>query len=85
MSKKYAKPLTFDELATLPDSEIDTSDIPALDLEFWSKAVINPPRSKPNVSLRLDEEVVAFFRNQSPKGYTARMAAVLKAYVTAHR
>lgn len=85
MSKKYEKPLGLEEMAVLQDSQIDTSDIPALDLEFWSKATISPPRTKPNVSLRIDEEVIAHFKLESPKGYTARMAAVLKAYVSAHR
>ena len=85
MSKKYKKPLGLEEIAALQDSQIDTSDIPALDLEFWSKAIISPPRTKPNVSLRIDEDVIAHFKKESPKGYTARMAAVLKAYVSAHR
>lgn len=85
MSKKFLKPLSFEEIAAVPDSEIDTSDIPVLDIEFWSKAVVNPPRTKPNISLRIDEDVIAHFKRESPKGYTARMAAVLKAYVNAHR
>lgn len=85
MSKRFAKPLSFDEIAALSDSEIDTSDIPSLDLEFWAKATVAPPRTKPNVSLRIDEDVIAHFKRESPRGYTARMAAVLKAYVNAHR
>lgn len=85
MSKKFAKPLSFEEIAALSDSEIDTSDIPSLDLEFWAKATVAPPRTKPNVSLRIDEDVIAHFKRESPSGYTARMAAVLKAYVNAHR
>jgi uncharacterized protein (DUF4415 family) len=85
MSKKFAKPLSFEEIAALPDSDIDTSDIPNLDLAFWAKATVAPPRTKPNVSLRIDEDVIAHFKRESPKGYTARMAAVLKAYVNAHR
>lgn len=45
----------------------------------------NPPRTKPNVSLRLPEDVVEFFKAQNTKGYTARMAEVLAAYVQAHQ
>lgn len=85
MKKQYEKPLTLEELAALPDDQIDTSDIPELGPEFWAHAKVTPPRTKPNVSLRVPEEVVAFFRAQNPKGYTARMAAVLAAYVQAHR
>ena len=61
-----------------------TSDIPELDADFWARAKVTPPRTKPNVSLRLPEDVVEFFKAQNPKGYTARMAAVLAAYVQAH-
>ena len=85
MKKRYEKPLTIEELAALPDDQIDTSDIPELGADFWARAKVTPPRTKPNVSLRLPEEVVAFFKAQNPKGYTARMAAVLAAYVQAHQ
>jgi len=85
MTKKYTKPLTPKEIAKRPDSEIDYSDISELDDSFWSKAKVSPPRTKPNVSLRLPEEVVEFFKAENPKGYTGRMAAVLSAYVDAHQ
>jgi len=85
MKKRYAKPLTIEELAALPDDQIDTSDIPALDADFWVRAKVMPPRTKPNISLRLSEDVVEFFKGQDPKGYTARMAAVLAAYMHAHQ
>ena len=85
MIKRYARPLTPEQISQLPDSEIDTSDIPELDEAFWAKAKIVPPRSKPNVSLRVPQDVVDFFKAESPKGYTGRMATVLSAYVQAHQ
>lgn len=85
MKKPYKKPLTAKELAERPDSEIDYSDIPELDDSFWSKVQVTAPRTKPNVSLRVSQEVVDFFKEENPKGYTARMAAVLNAYVQAHQ
>lgn len=85
MKKRYEKPLTIEELAALPDNQIDMSDIPELGPDFWARAKVTPPRTKPNVSLRLPEEVVTFFKAQNPKGYTARMAAVLAAYMQAHQ
>lgn len=85
MTKRYDKPLTPEELAQIPDEDIDTSDITELDAAFWANAKVNPPRIKPNVSLRLPPEVVDFFKAENPKGYTARMAAVLAAYVQAHQ
>ena len=83
MTKRYDKPLTPEELAARPDEDIDTSDIPELDESFWATAKVNPPRTKPNVSLRVDQEVLDFFKAQNPKGYTGRMNAVLRSYVDA--
>ena len=80
MTKRYERALTPEELANIPDEEIDTSDIPELDEAFWAKATLNPPRVKPNINLRLEPEVVEFFKGDDPKGYTSRMAAVLTAY-----
>jgi uncharacterized protein (DUF4415 family) len=85
MTKRYKKPLTPEELAAYPDKDIDYSDIPELDADFWRRAKVSPPRTKPNISLRVTDEVVDFFKAENPKGYTARMAAVLTAYVQAHQ
>ena len=35
--------------------------------------------------MRMDDGIVAYFKGSDPKGYTGRMAAVLKAYVQAHQ
>ena len=83
MKKKYDRPLTPEEIAEIPDSEIDYSDIPELDESFWANAKVTPPRTKPNVSLRLPQDVIEFFKAENPKGYTGRMATVLAAYVHA--
>ena len=85
MKKRYEKPLTLDEMAALHDDQIDTSEIPELGEDFWKNAKVTPPRTKPNVSLRVSEDVVEFFKAENPKGFTGRMAAVLTAYVQAHQ
>lgn len=82
MKKKYSKALTVEELSALPDDSIDTSDIPELDEAFWERARIVKPQTKPTVSLRVSQEVLDHFKADNPKGYTARMAAVLTAYVS---
>lgn len=38
MVKRYEKPLSLEELAALPDEQIDTSDIPPLDKAFFRNA-----------------------------------------------
>lgn len=85
MTRNYEKPLTAEQLAARPDAEIDYSDIPELDDAFWQNVKVDPPRSKPNVSLRLPEDVINYFKAGNPKGYTGRMAAVLTAYVQARQ
>lgn len=52
---------------------------------FWKNAELVRPKARSTVSLRVDDEVLAYFKGDSPKGYTARMAAVLRAYVEAKR
>jgi len=67
------------------DEDIDCSDIPELDAAFWAKAKIEKTSQKPSVTMRMDEQTLAYFKGNDPKGYTGRMAAVLKAYVQAHQ
>ena len=85
MQKSYTRALSIEELAALPDDQIDTSDIPELDEDFWQNARIVEPKTKPTISLRLTQDVLDFFKAENPKGYTARMAAVLTAYVNAQQ
>ena len=46
MKKRYDKELTTKELAALPDSEIDTSDIAELDKSFWKTAKVVMPNER---------------------------------------
>lgn len=46
----------------------------------WSKAVIVMPVTKKSISIRLDEEVIDFFKSTG-KGYQTRMNAILRHYV----
>ena len=77
---KYTKPLAARETALLPEREIDYSDIPELDEEFWQNAVLVLPLTKERITLRLDREVLDYFR-RSGSGYQTRINAVLRAYV----
>lgn len=57
------------ELADLPD-------------DFWDQAVVVIPISKEAISLRVDHDVLAWFRAQG-SGYQTRMNAVLRSYMEA--
>lgn len=72
------------EIAAIPDEEIDFSDIPELDEAWFAEAKLWTPPSKKQITLRLDEDVVAFFK-ESGKGYQTRMNAVLRAFVEAKK
>jgi len=72
------------KLGDLPDDRIDTSDIPELDEDFFREAKLRMPKGKQLVSLRVDSDVLDWFRRQG-KGYQTRINAILRAYVQAHR
>lgn len=59
---------------------------PELGEEFWANAVLAEPKARKSVHLRLEPGVYDFFVAETGgKGHIARMQAVLKAYVEAHR
>lgn len=61
-------------------------DAPGLDVpaDFWEKArpVVRAPKKA--ISLRVDPDVLDWFRKQG-KGYQSRMNAVLRSYMEAQR
>lgn len=72
------------ELQSRQDADIDYSDIPELDDAFFETAMLVTPSSKTQITVRLDDDVLEWFRGQG-KGYQTRMNAVLKAYVESQR
>ena len=64
--------------AALGDEGIDTSDIPELDAAFFERD------TKKQLTVRLDQDVVDWFKSQG-KGYQSRMNAVLRAFYERHR
>ena len=63
--------------------EINLSDTPEVTPEMFARAVVRrglkPVPHKVQLTLRLDDDVVKWFRAQG-KGYQTQMNAVLKAY-----
>jgi uncharacterized protein (DUF4415 family) len=55
-----------------------------LDDSFWSHTKWMPPLSKSSVHLRIDNDVLDWFKKQG-KGHLTRMNAVLRAYYQARR
>ena len=69
----------------MQDEDIDYSETPDMGDVDWTALQVERPHPKPTVTMRLEEEIIGFFKKQDPKGYTGRMAAVLTAYVRAHQ
>jgi uncharacterized protein (DUF4415 family) len=67
----------------MSDEEIDTSDIPPLDDNFFAHAELRLPEPKQTVTIRLDTDVVEWFKSQG-RGYQTRMNAVLRRYMEVH-
>ena len=63
--------------------EADDPDLAGMDDGWLETAEIRIPASKTQLTLRLDEDVVNFFKGQG-KGYQTRMNAVLRSYYEAH-
>jgi uncharacterized protein (DUF4415 family) len=79
MSKRYDRPLTSAELANLKDEEIDFSEIPELDENFWRNAVVVHPLTK-SVTLDVKDFVVDAFAAEGGD-VERRMSHVLEYYV----
>ena len=58
-------------------------DAPILPRRFWKDAALFAPRGKRQVTLRLDADVLDFFRKDG-RGYQTRINTVLRAFVAAH-
>ena len=67
----------------MSDKDIDYSDAPETDSAFWQGAEVNAPAVKRQVTLRIDPDIVEFFK-ASGQGYQTRINAVLRSYVKAH-
>jgi uncharacterized protein (DUF4415 family) len=60
----------------------DDPDAHATDEDFWKGAKVVFPQPKQVVTMRLDADLLEWFRQQS--GYQTRINAILRAYMKAH-
>jgi uncharacterized protein (DUF4415 family) len=89
MKRGNPEPLTpelqaeLNALAAMPESEIDTTDMPPI--ADWSNVVrggFYRPVKRP-LSLRVDADVLDWFQRQG-QGYQSRMNAALREYAERH-
>ena len=73
----------LDRLRRMSEKETERtvpSELRDLPADFWKDAVVVPP-SKRAISLRVDQDVLDWFRSRGPR-YQTHMNAVLRAYVS---
>jgi uncharacterized protein (DUF4415 family) len=78
----------WERLDTLQDEGIDLSDAAEITPEMFAKAVVRhglkPPTNKQQITIRLDADVLRWYRAQG-EGYQTRINALLRAYMEAHQ
>jgi uncharacterized protein (DUF4415 family) len=77
----------WDRLRNMSDAEIRKGieanpDVHPTDAEFWKNAKVVLPRRKEVVTMRLDADLLEWFRQQ--EGYQTRINAILRAYMNAN-
>jgi uncharacterized protein (DUF4415 family) len=71
----------LNKLNQMKDSEIDYSDIPETDADFWKEADVIYPANKTHLSIRLDDDIVHWFKKFG-RGYQTKINAVLRSYIS---
>jgi uncharacterized protein (DUF4415 family) len=70
-------------LRRMSDAAIHRSappELPQLPEDFWDEAELVTPPAKVPISLRVDSDVLEWFREEGPR-YQSRMNAVLRSYM----
>jgi uncharacterized protein (DUF4415 family) len=68
----------------MTDEEIDTSDIPPLDEDFFNNATLWLPKNQATITLKIDSEVLNWFKSQTEE-YQERINMVLRFYMESRK
>lgn len=82
-STKRKSRTDWKRVKTMKDSEINFSDIPRIKRSDFARAELRMPQPKALVSLRIDPDVLDWFKKHG-KGYQTRINSVLRLYVETH-
>jgi len=83
IKKNFGSRTNLAKLHSKDDQDIDYTDSKATTKAFWKDAEVFMPQSKVHISLRLDEDILTYFKEEG-SGYQSRINAVLKAYMHTH-
>lgn len=90
MKNKTTSSTSLTDLARLDamqDEEIDFSDLPEVPADLFAKAVVRrglKPRTKVQLTIRVDSDVLDWFKQQG-RGYQTKINTLLRAYMEAHQ
>jgi uncharacterized protein (DUF4415 family) len=73
----------WERIDAMCDEDIDTSDIPPLTAEFWTKAKLRSLKEI-TTSVQIDSETFAWFQSQGENA-AQQMSVALKIYAEAHK
>jgi uncharacterized protein (DUF4415 family) len=79
---KRVRALTDEDIERAVAADPDAA--PIMDAAWWREARVILPMPKVPVSVRLDRDVLEWFKGHGP-GYQSRINAVLRAFMDAHR
>ena len=91
--KTTSKKSTTDEtdwkrIDAMKDEDIDFSETPEVTPEMFARGIVRrgfkPVGRKDQLTLRVDSEVLAWYKKQG-SGYQTRINALLRAYMEAHQ
>lgn len=72
----------------LKDKDIDFTEVPEVPAEMFAQAIVRhglkPVSRKTQLTLRVDSDVLEWFKNQG-QGYQTKINALLRAYMKAHK
>ncbi len=77
----------WDRLRNMSDAELHAAvesdpDVHPTDEDFWKDAKVILPRRKEIVTMRLDADLLEWFRKQ--RGYQTKINAILRTYMKSH-
>ena len=74
----------LEALASMPDEQIDYSDIPPLPEAFFKRAAVWQPQPKVSVTVDLDVDILEWFKVEADD-WQSRIQTALRLYVEANK
>lgn len=81
-AKRKSSASDLKRVDAIKERDIDYSDIPPMDDSFFAKPLVDWPPPKKTVTIRLDEDVLAWIKGQG-RGYQTRINKLLRRYMEA--